>query len=300
MKKTILICALAVFASGGLAAGLFAQGPPRGEGFGGFGGRGEGILGAGPGSRNVVTGAPYSATETVTSQQTLANGNQITRTHTSMVARDSSGRTSTTETVTPPAASGKAPFTIQTIFDPVGGHRYLLNSSTMIATEESLPKPRGAAAGGRSPAKERERPARPNEATASLGTVVVNGVAASGTQITETVPAGAIGNAQAIQTTRTHGYGVDQHRAGGAERNTVRRACGIYGEAGWTRRRPWPGRSRPWWRLEGRSSRSATTVSSRASLPGSFAPVSGESAFSLIFLKNEQRPQNCLVTCEEN
>jgi len=205
MKKTILICALPL-----LAAGLFAQGPPRGEGFGGFGGRGEGILGAGPGSRNVVTGAPYSATETVTSQQTLANGNQITRTHTSMVARDSSGRTSTTETVTPPAASGKAPFTIQTIFDPVGGHRYVLNSSTMIAMEESLPKPRGGAASGRSsgtartPAREENRPARPNEARASLGTVVVNGVAASGTQITETVPAGAIGNAQAIQTTRTH------------------------------------------------------------------------------------------------
>jgi len=199
MKKTIFICALPL-----LAAGLFAQGPPRGEGFGGFGGRGEGILGAGPGSRNVVTGAPYSATETVTSQQTLANGNQITRTHTSTVARDSSGRTSTVETITPPAASGKAPFTIQTIFDPVGGHRYVLNSSTMIAMEESLPKPRGGAAAGRSSVKERERPARPNEATASLGTVVVNGVAATGTQITETVPAGAIGNAQPIQSTRTH------------------------------------------------------------------------------------------------
>jgi hypothetical protein len=199
MKKTMLICVLPL-----LAAGLFAQGPPRGEGFGGFGGRGEGILGAGPGPRSVVTGAPYSATETVTSQQTLANGNQITRTHTSTVARDSSGRTSTIETVTPPAASGRAPFTIQTIFDPVGGHRYVLNSSTMIAMEEPLPKPRGAAASGtaRTPAK--ERPARPNEATASLGTVVVNGVAATGTQITETMPAGAIGNAQPIQSTRTH------------------------------------------------------------------------------------------------
>src|ERR1019366_9871871 len=34
------------------------------------------------------------------------------------------------------------------------------------------------------------------------GTQVVNGVAATGTQITETIPAGAIGNAQPIQIVR--------------------------------------------------------------------------------------------------
>jgi hypothetical protein len=191
MKKTIAILLMPLF-----AAGMFAQGP-RGGGFGGFGGGrgpGGGILGAGPGPRTPVTGAPYSGTETVSSQQSLAGGNQISRTQTSTVARDSQGRVSTSETITPPASSGKAPFTVQTIFDPVAGYRYVLDSSTMIAMQEPLPKPRT----GTPPA----RPARPNETTTSLGTQTINGVTATGTQITETIPAGAIGNAQPIQVVR--------------------------------------------------------------------------------------------------
>lgn len=192
MKKTIAIALIPVF-----AAAMFAQGPPRGGGFGGFGGgRGGGMLGAGPGPRTPVTGEPYSATETVTSQQTLAGGNQISRTHTSTVARDSQGRISTSETVTPPASSGKAAYTEQTIFDPVSGYRYMLNSSTMIAIQETLPPPRTGS--GTPPA----RPTPPNETTTSLGTAVVNGVPATGTQITETIPAGAIGNTQPIQSVR--------------------------------------------------------------------------------------------------
>jgi hypothetical protein len=43
---------------------------------------------------------------------------------------------------------------------------------------------------------------RPNEVVTSLGTQVINGVSATGTQLTETIPAGAIGNAQAIQVVR--------------------------------------------------------------------------------------------------
>jgi hypothetical protein len=182
------------------AATLLAQGPPgRGFGpreFGGFGGRG-GLMGAGP--RTLVTGAPYSATETLTTQQTLANGNQITRTQTSTVARDSQGRISTSETLTPAASSGKAPFTIQTIFDPVAGFRYELNSSTMVAIRTPLPKARTTTD---TTAQARTAPERPNVVTASLGSASVNGVTATGKQHTETIPAGAIGNAQPIQTVR--------------------------------------------------------------------------------------------------
>ncbi len=183
------------------AATLLAQGPPdRGFGpreFGGFGGRG-GLIGAGPGMRTPVTGAPYSATETLTTQQTLANGNQITRTQTSTVARDSQGRISTSETFTPAASTGKGPYTIQTIFDPVAGSRYELNSSTMTAIRMPLPKARPAGDAARPRALEN----RPNVTSATLGTSAINGVSATGTQITETIPAGAIGNAQPIQTVR--------------------------------------------------------------------------------------------------
>ncbi len=183
------------------AATLLAQGPPdRGFGpreFGGFGGRG-GLMGAGPAMRTPVTGAPYSATETLTTQQALANGNQITRTQTSTVARDSQGRISTSETFTPAASTDKAPYTIQTIFDPVAGFRYELNSSTMTAIRMRLPKARPAEGAARPRALEN----RPNVTSATLGTSAINGVSASGTQITETIPAGAIGNAQPIQTVR--------------------------------------------------------------------------------------------------
>jgi len=203
MKKTIALGFTVVF-----GAALLAQGPRGGFGpLGGFGGPGPGgILGAGPRSRTPVTGAPYSATETLTTQDTLSNGNQISRTQTSTVARDASGRIYTSETITPPAASGKQPFTVSTIYDPVAGYRYMLNSSTMTAIQTPLPTP---GSGTRpTPPAGTTPPARPNAptvTTTNLGQATiptVNGVLATGTQVAETIPAGAIGNAQPIVITR--------------------------------------------------------------------------------------------------
>jgi hypothetical protein len=200
MKSAITLCLVPLF-----AAVLRAQGPRGGGGFGGgrgfdgpagFTGRGPGILGAGPGSRNPVTGAPYSAVEVLQRQQTLANGNQISTKGQSTVYRDSQGRIRTEETITPAAASGKPAFTIVTIFDPVAGYQYRLDSSTMTARQSPLPKGNGAQPTRPAP------PARPNVTTTSLGTTVVNGVSATGTQLTETIPAGAIGNTQPIQVVR--------------------------------------------------------------------------------------------------
>jgi hypothetical protein len=197
MKFTITLCLAPA-----LAMTLLAQGPPGGgRGFGaGFAGRGADILGAGPGSRTPVTGAPYSATETLQRQQTLADGNQIATKEQSNVYRDNQGRIRTEQTITPSASSGQAPYTVVTIFDPVSGYRYTLNSSTMTAFQSPLPRPRPASTGS---STRPSPPARPNETTTSLGTQTINGVAATGTQLTEMIPAGAIGNAQAIQVVRT-------------------------------------------------------------------------------------------------
>jgi len=205
LSATALYCALSCVTF--LAQGLLAQGPGRSGpmGFGGFGGRGAGILGAGPG-RKVVTGAPYSATENLQSQQVLSNGNQITRTSQSNVYRDSSGRVRTEVTITPSAASGKAPYTLVTIFDPVGGYSYVLNSSTMTVRQAALPKRAAASsssAASSSNAAPAQWPANPNVVSTSLGTQAINGVAATGTQSTDTIPAGAIGNAQPIQRVRS-------------------------------------------------------------------------------------------------
>jgi hypothetical protein len=194
MKKILAFCFVSVFALSAMAQGPGGRGV--GRGFGGPGGFGGGWTGPGPGPQKVVTGQPYSATEIVSSLETLANGNQITRSHQTSVARDGQGRISISETKTPPAASGKPAFTVQSIFDPVAGYRYRLDSATMTAMQASLP-PQGTRTGTR-PA----RPVDPNVTTANLGTQVINGVAATGTQVTVTIPAGAIGNTQAIQVVR--------------------------------------------------------------------------------------------------
>ena len=212
------------------AAALLAQGP-RGEGRGPMG-RGPGMMGGGP--QRVVAGAPYSGTEIVQSQETLSDGNVIQRKRQTNVYRDSSGRIRTEETITPDASTGKAPYTIATILDFVGGKRYELNSSTMIAHESPLrvphdPPARGGNAsgtssgtttttGGASPMAVRRGPGpggnttdanRPSVVRTQLTPQSVNGVMAAGTQHVETIPVGAIGNARTIQTTRTEWVSSD-------------------------------------------------------------------------------------------
>jgi hypothetical protein len=186
-------------------AALLAQGP-RGGGFFPMDGRGMGMM---AGSQAVVAGAPYSALEVVQTQETLADGNTIVHKRQSNVYRDSAGRVRTEETITPDASTGKQPYTLTTILDYVGGHRYLLNSSTMTAYEGPLHTPRtppaGAASDSASPMARRGAQGdvtRPNVVRTQLSAQSVNGVMATGVQHSETIPVGAIGNARAIQTTR--------------------------------------------------------------------------------------------------
>jgi hypothetical protein len=169
-----------------------AQGPGGGRGFG------DGFMGhfGGP-EQKVVTGSPYSANETRTTIQTLSNGNQITRSQQASIARDSQGRISNVSTVTPPAKSGRAPYTISTIIDPVGGSRYRLDSSPMVATQAALPAARATTRPTR-----REPQSNPDLTTIDLGTQMINGVQATGKQTTMTIPAGAVGNAQAMSLVR--------------------------------------------------------------------------------------------------
>jgi hypothetical protein len=162
----------------------------------------------GPGHA-VVTGAPYSATETVSTVQTLANGNTITHQDVRQVYRDSQGRIRIERTITPPTGSGKSAFTEIEITDPVSGNRYLLNSSTMTAVQMTLPKPRTSPRSGNTTRP--TPPQRPGvtEVTTDLGSKSVNGVNATGKQVTITIAAGAIGNAAAITSTRTSWVATD-------------------------------------------------------------------------------------------
>jgi hypothetical protein len=153
-------------------------------------------------SRTPVTGAPYSAIQTTQTQRLLSDGNQVSRTEQSKVYRDSQGRTRVERTITPPASSGKQPYTEAVIVDPVAHYRYVLNSATMIATQTPLPTPSGSSMTGNSPTWS-GRPGGIQINTVDLGTQTINSVPATGTQVTETIPAGAMGNAQAITIVRT-------------------------------------------------------------------------------------------------
>ncbi len=179
------------------AALVLAQGPPPGHGPGGpgfgpgFGPRHE-LMWAGPGSHTPVTGAPYSATETRQVHQTLADGNQISHQNQSKIYRDSQGRVRMEHT-TPDGDTRIA------IFDPIAGVSYMLDPSKQTAVKRTLPAAPQNASGTPPPPHRRSAA---NVQTEDLGTQTINGLAATGKRETETIPAGAIGNAQPIVTTR--------------------------------------------------------------------------------------------------
>jgi hypothetical protein len=163
----------------------------------------------GPAGGRTVTGAPYSAVEVRESTQTLANGNVISHKSQTTIYRDSSGRTRTETTVQPRQGAGQttaqAAHTIVTIHDPVAHLTLELNSATKIARETHMPPQRGRganAAAVTTPRAGRGGAARtnPNEVREELAMQTVNGVQATGTRITRTTPAGARGNAQALQS----------------------------------------------------------------------------------------------------
>jgi len=214
MNKTItalLLSGSLVFAQGPAVRGV--GGPPGGPGGpGGFGGARGGMAMLGPG--RTVANAPYSAMEVLTVQEKFADGNTVNSTTRRSVARDSAGRTYSSETITPAAASGKAPYTRTTVMDPVAGYRYDLDSSTMIARQSRVPQMRPATPSSATRTPSRTAAAGPvlgtetrsngaTVTTSSKGTATVNGVIATHLEVKEVIPAGAIGNALPITTVRT-------------------------------------------------------------------------------------------------
>ncbi len=154
MKNKVIGCLLLS------AAMAFAQGPGGfGRPGGGRGAFGRGGPGAGSGER-VVAGAPFSGVEVRTFQEQLANGNSISRTSQTTLYRDTMGRTRSEVTVTPDASTGKQPFTMITISDPVAGVRHELNSSAMTSRSNRIPMAHaGSGRGGRG--NSQARPATP-------------------------------------------------------------------------------------------------------------------------------------------
>jgi hypothetical protein len=135
------------------------------------------------------------------SQQTLADGNQISRQEQSKVYRDGQGRVRMEHTMTKPwGGASQTPQTIITIFDPVAGYSYRLNPANMTADKMALHMPDSASL---PPHHGKGMGADAGQVqTENLGTQTINGLSATGTRNTETIPAGTMGNQQPIQIVR--------------------------------------------------------------------------------------------------
>jgi hypothetical protein len=179
------------------ACAALAQGPPP-PGFGGPGGPGfAGPGGPGGHAGPPVTGAPFSATRTETHQETLADGNLIQQTRTEKVYRDVDGRMRTESTMTTPSGASK---TTITIVDPVAGFVAHLNPADSSAFKMTLHTPPAGAP--KAPPESSADANRPQRVKTDLGSKTVGGLEATGTSVKMTIPAGAMGNAQAIVETR--------------------------------------------------------------------------------------------------
>lgn len=191
MRKAFVI---ALMASGA----LLAQGP-RGGGMG-FGGPGPGMAGHAMLLHGMVTGAPFSAVQVTTRQQTLADGNVIQKQEQTNLFRDSQGRVR--EEMTFAGANGQGSRTVVRISDPVAQVVRTLNPQNKTISEMPMRQPPAGAASARVAGGRGLHEGSANVVKEDLGTQTVSGVVATGTRVTHTIPAGAMGNAQPIQTVR--------------------------------------------------------------------------------------------------
>ena len=191
-----------------------AQGPGGGH-RGPFGGPMELMGFEGMHGGKVVTGAPFSATSTSTTNQTLQDGKTtINRTVQGAIYRDTQGRSRREVTFTgvgPLAATGGT-HKMVAISDPVAGAHYMLNPDKKVAYKMTLPA--GGAAGNTANAQKMQARQQQEEASGalkvdSLGTQVINGVSAEGTRTTRTIAAGEIGNSAPIQIVSERWYSPD-------------------------------------------------------------------------------------------
>jgi hypothetical protein len=184
-----------------MSAVLLAQPPggPRGfgPGPGGPGGRG---FGPGGPPNQVVTGAPYSGVEVRTRSQVLANGTVIQNQEQTKVARDGQGRVRREATSVAPDGTTHTRISIS---DPVAGVVYELDPARKMAFSRPahFPNSSGQPPSGRQLRQPNaQAPADSNVTHETMAAKSVNGVTASGTRTTRTLPAGTIGNSQPIQT----------------------------------------------------------------------------------------------------
>ncbi len=220
----LLLVGLSAFAAAQNEAPAPPPPPPPHEmnmvfGMGPMGGMGHDGIGEG----KTVKGVPMSGEMIVTRDTTLADGNSIHTQNQTMIYRDSEGRVRREigfELNTP--STGVAKRTMIVITDPVSGNRYMLNPENKTAHQMPL-HPGKPGSGDATDAKMAPGPhgdgmhdmpgpmaMNPkNVKTDQLGTKTINGLQATGTRMTHTIPAGEIGNANPIEVVTERWYSSD-------------------------------------------------------------------------------------------
>jgi len=188
-----------------------------------------------------VKGAPFCGTIATDHTQTFSDGNRIHTTENSTLCRDGAGRTRREANLNLlGAATQTSAAKLITITDPVAGFRYMLDSETKIAHKMAIPSSLSArtgagneagtvAMGGRGEGvmlyqrvgtagpnmvmnkdvffKKGGQPSEePAPATENLGDETIDGIHATGTRITTTIPAGEMGNEQPIAVVSERWY----------------------------------------------------------------------------------------------
>jgi hypothetical protein len=162
-----------------------------------------------PGEGKTVTGIPLTAQIAVTHENTLSDGNHISRTSQTTLYRDAQGRTRrevTVEAATPATASVK--HVIIMINDPVTGKRYMLDPTNKTARE--LRGPHGHGDQPKRPAGEAVKEMlSKNVQRDQLGNKTISGFEASGEKVTRTIAAGEIGNEKPIEVVTERWFSAD-------------------------------------------------------------------------------------------
>jgi hypothetical protein len=188
-----------------------------------------------------VKGAPFCATVTTEHTQAFADGNRIHTTDNSTICRDSEGRTRREASLNLLGAAAQNPTPkLVTIVDPVAGYRYMLDNESKtahripIGPNSKMASIKGPA--GDSPEKgehvmlyQRVGTAGPTMAAGdnvffksagrlsdgpaptseTLGDQTIDGIHATGTRMTTTIPAGDMGNDKPIQVTSERWYSAE-------------------------------------------------------------------------------------------
>lgn len=166
-----------------------------------------------------VTGAPFTATATSETTETLQDGSTIHRTSQVTMYRDSQGRFRHEANFNGFGALGASgtPTTMVSIADPVAGVHIMLDANRKVAHRSAF-RPRQDR--GRNPnsaqtfesrmqAREQQEEADGLLKKESLGSQTINGVVAQGTRITRIIPAGQIGNDKPLQVVSERWYSPD-------------------------------------------------------------------------------------------